>query len=74
MLTSVRVNGCAVTDTDLSEKRSNISKRGCQTATSFNWTYQNLLLLLVIFRIGFYRVCDRTCDHTVSNLAFAVES
>ena len=49
-------------------------KRGCHTATSFNWTYQNLLLLLVIFRIGFYRVCDRTCDYTVGNLAFAVES
>ncbi len=39
-----------------------------------NWTYQNLLLFLVIFRIGFYRVCDRACDHTVGNLAFAVES
>ena len=39
-----------------------------------NWTYQNLLLFLVIFRIGFYRVCDRTCDYTVGNLAFAVES
>ena len=39
-----------------------------------NWTCQNLLLFLVIFRIGFYRVCNRACDYTVGNLAFAVES